>query len=250
VQLPHLGFEPWLNLSQVARKAWGFGLYVPPYRRVQWPEFPEYLAVGRFESEAFDPEGWRNDYPNPAFVRMTRRDAFWAAKILMRFSAEQLLAMVATGQYSNPEHARYFHRVLRERQIRCGRFGINGLNPLDGFRVVDGKLMFDNLAERYEFAEAGSTRYRVSWHLFDNRAELLGEAIAPTETQAVHWSKLPDAEHLRLPETLLLVARIESLHPDYPRWTDPVLVYLRPQAAEYQVVGIERTAAAEYIGMD
>ena len=39
-------------------------------------------SVGRWEGTSFDPEGWKNDYPNPAFVRMTPRDAFWAAKLV------------------------------------------------------------------------------------------------------------------------------------------------------------------------
>ncbi len=53
---------------------------MPEYRRAKWPPYPEYEAVGRIESELFDCVAWRNDYPNPAFMRMTARDAFWAAK--------------------------------------------------------------------------------------------------------------------------------------------------------------------------
>ncbi len=83
----------------------GFGFHVPTYRKAKWPEFPKYESVGRWEGELFDPEEWKNDYPNPAFLRMTPRDAFWAAKIIMRFTREELEAIVETGEYSDPDNA-------------------------------------------------------------------------------------------------------------------------------------------------
>ena len=67
------------RLRDAKRNMVGFGLRVPEYRRAKWPPYPEYEAVGRIESELFDCVAWRNDYPNPAFMRMTARDAFWAA---------------------------------------------------------------------------------------------------------------------------------------------------------------------------
>jgi hypothetical protein len=216
---------------------------------VEWPAFPEYEAVGRWESASFDPAGWRNDYPNPAFVRMTPRDAFWAAKIMMSLTPDELLAIVQTGEFSNSEHARYFHQVLVERQRKCGEFGINLLNPLDEFVLNADALTFVNLSEKHRFVAARSTRYRVTWSLYDNRSasvrQRLGEPVSIEEGR----SPLPEPRRYLADRDMLLVAEIRSLHPDHPHWERPVHVYLRSTGERYEVVGIERDAPQEYIGM-
>ena len=131
VQPPDLGFQYWLDLDEVKRNALSFGLRTPAYRKVDWPNFPEYGAVGRWEAKAYDPATWHSDYPNPAFVRMTDRDGFWAAKIIMRFTPEELRAIVATGEFSDPRHAEYFFDVLVERQRKTTSEYLNRMNPVD-----------------------------------------------------------------------------------------------------------------------
>ena len=51
---------------------------------------------------------------------MTPRDAFWAAKIIMRFTREEIEAIVETGEYSDSNVAQYFLDVFLERQAKCG----------------------------------------------------------------------------------------------------------------------------------
>ena len=234
MQLPHLSFHYWLDLPVVKKNLVGFGFHVPEYRKANWPEFPEYEPVGRWESELFEPVKWRNDYPNPAFLRMTARDAFWAAKILMKFTREELAAIVETGEYSDPEDARYFLEVLLERQLKCGRFGINAINPLDEFRIEDGELRFVNLSERYGFVEA-ATRYEIQWFAFDNETGARRE-LSEARTQRETRSGLPATPSA---ESFLL-AEIRSINLDYPHWGASIGVYLRPGAAGYEIVGIER----------
>jgi hypothetical protein len=233
MQLPHLSYHYWLDLPLLEKNLLGFGFHVPEYRRAKWPEFPEYEAVGRWESELFDPLKWRNDYPNPAFVRMTARDAFWAAKILMKFTREELAAIVAAGEFSDPEDGRYFLEVLLERQQKCGRFGLNALNPLDEFRVENGALRFENLSQRHGFVEA-ETSYQVQWFAFENetgaRRELSSKS-ASLETR----STLPPSRGEEF-----LLAEIRSENAENPDWRALVSVYLRRAAAGYEVVGIER----------
>ncbi len=234
MQLAHLSFHYWLDLPLVKKNLVGFGFHLPEYRKANWPEFPEYESVGRWESELFDPVKWRNDYPNPAFLRMTARDAFWAAKILMKFTREELAAIVETGEYSDPEDARYFLEVLVERQLKCGRFGINSINPLDEFRIEEGELQFVNLSERYGFVEA-ATSYEIQWFAFDNETGArreLSEATTQRETRS-GLPATPSAEPF-------LLAEIRSINLDYPHWGASIGVYLRPGAAGYDIVGIER----------
>jgi hypothetical protein len=164
---------------------------------------------------------------------MTARDAFWAAKILMKFTREELAAIVETGEFSDPEDARYFVEVLLERQRKCGRFGLNAINPLDEFRVDNGVLRFENLSQRHGFVEA-ETSYQVQWFAFENetgaRRELSSKS-ASLETR----STLPPSSGEEF-----LLAEISSHNAENPHWRSAVSVYLRRAAAGYEIVGIER----------
>ena len=238
MQYPNLSFQYWLDIEQVKKNMVGIGFNVPPYRRVKWPKYPEYEAIGRWEAEYFDAEGWRNDYPNPAFVRMTARDAFWAGKIIMSFTAEELRAIVTTGQYSQAEWSEYFLKVLLERQQKCGRFGINGINPLDEFRISGNSLEFTNLSEKYGFAETGTT-YRVAWSIYNNAndtVQSLGDAVTQDTTRVA----LPTRPTHSDDKNLFLLAQVQSISDEHPHWEYPVGVYLRSNGAKYEVVGIER----------
>jgi len=245
IQRAPLGFSYSLDVGDMKYNAPRFGIPVPEYRKVKWPKFPQYQAVGRWEADHFDPQGWKNDYPNPAFVRMTARDAFWAAKIMAKFSSAELRAIVKMGQYSDPENERYFHEVLVKRQIECVRFGISGLNPLDEFRVAGNRLEFTNLAEDYGLAAPGATRYKILWHSYDNHNQRKLESLGGPVESDENVTPLPP----NVGKGLYLLAEITSLNEANPHWADPVKVYLRPGGKGYEVVGIERETPQEYIGV-
>ena len=168
MQLPHLSYQFWLDPGEVRRNIAGFGLRTPRYRTIEWPDLDTLSSIGRWEATVYEPEAWRNDYPNPAFARMTDRDAFWAAKIIMRFTPEELRAIVETGEYTNPAAAEYFYDILFQRQQKTARVYINRLNPIDEFLVTTDGLAFTNLSERYGFAPPG-TSYRVRWSVYERR---------------------------------------------------------------------------------
>ncbi len=236
IQLPHLGYQYWLDIDEVKRNMRSFGLRTPKYRTVKWPDFPEFQSVGRWESASFEPQEWKNDYPNPAFVRMTDRDAFWAAKIIMRFTEDELLTIVEAGEYSDPASAHYFHHVLVERQQKSARYYMNRVNPLDEFEVTGQGLRFANLSERYGFAAAG-TQYEMSWSVYDNTTDavqVLTETV--TRTDAL----LPLPANTVLTGDTYLMAEIRSRHDAFPAWNQPVRVYLRSTGGTLVVVGIER----------
>ena len=56
LQLPNLGFHYWLDIEDVKRNLVSFGLRTPKYRTVDWPNFPAYESVGRWESESYEPQ--------------------------------------------------------------------------------------------------------------------------------------------------------------------------------------------------
>ncbi len=198
--------------------AWQFlslGLYVPAWMRADYPDLP---AVGHLEFKTFDPERWRNNYPNPAFDLRTPGDTFWAAKKVMAFTDEEIRAVVATAQYSNPRAARWVARCLIERRNRIGRAFFEDVLPLDGFAMRGGRLEFEDLAVKFGFHVA--REYSVQWSEFDN--------------QTGRVRRIPQAVSLTVPRSpaAYLMADIRS---DDPART--VSVYLRGNT----VVGIDRS---------
>ena len=167
---------------------------------------------------------------------MTDRDAFWAAKIIMRFTPEELLAIVETGQLSDPEQQRYFHQVLVERQHKTARYYMNRVNPLDEFQVTDDGLRFANLSERYGFANPGTT-YGVAWSVYDNDTDTV-RPLTDTVTQTDTLLPLP--EGTALTGDTYLMAEIRSRQDAFPAWNEPVRVYLRPAGGTFNIIGIER----------
>lgn len=97
-----------------------------------------YKAVGYYRADVFEPSEWVPTYPNPAFEKMTLRDAFWGAKIVMSFTDEDLAAIVEAAHVSNPDAEAHLLDVLRQRRDKIGRYWFDRINPLDRFSVTRG----------------------------------------------------------------------------------------------------------------
>lgn len=240
MQQPNLGFHYFLDVALIKKNVRGFGLHVPAYRRARWTTVDEHPAVGRWEAEVYEPHAWRSNYPNPAFVRMSDRDAFWAARILMTFTPDELRAIVETGEYSRPGDADLFLRVLIARQHKTAREYFDRLPPLDRFEVTGDGLAFTNLSELYGFATSGTT-YETRWSVYDNATGLatpVGDAVTSVRTVV----PIPAVPTVQDGVDRFLVVEIRAEHPAHPRWSRRVAVYLRPVGGAFAVVGIEREA--------
>lgn len=194
--------------------------------------------MGRWEGEFYEPQEWRNDYPNPAFVRMTDRDAFWATKIIMTFTPEELRAIVEAGEFTNSVEEEYFLDVLVQRQRKTAQYYMNRLNPLDEFEVTGNGLNFANLSERHGFAAEGTT-YQVQWSVYDN-VDDSRRALGEARDQTARTIALPNAPDVTEGRDRFLLAEIHSLHDEHPMWNRRVGVYLRPSGGTFEVVGVER----------
>ena len=92
-----------------------------------------YPSIGYFEAEPFNPDNWRCIYANPAFEKITLRDAFWAAKIVTMFTDEDIRTMVSAG---------YFPEPGAEEQKSCdrGKSGGPGQNRTGDTRIFSAML--------------------------------------------------------------------------------------------------------------
>ena len=220
-QDPRAGNEYVIDLSAAWKTAYTLGLWERPWRQVKYP-YPNYPEVGRIEAKFFEPAKWKPEYPNPAFDRMLADDAFWAAKIVARFSDDAIRAIVKTGDYLSPDAAGYLADTLIKRRDRVVSYYFGQVNPLDEFAVAGGKISFKNLGENPPGA------YLYEWFVFDNETSEL-ESLGDEGVQVEPHITVPDAD------ALYLMVRIRTR-----AQSKAVEVFLRIGTDGYEVVGIDR----------
>lgn len=94
-------------------------------------------AAGYFESELFEPDGWKPLHANPAFDNMLDEDAFWACRILGQFTRDDFRACLETAQYSDPATTDYLVEQLWARRTKILAHYYAMVCPLDDVRVAD-----------------------------------------------------------------------------------------------------------------
>jgi hypothetical protein len=199
------------------------GLYVPRWARAHYPDLPE---VGHFESDMFEPERWKPNYPNPAFENRLPDDTFWAARQVMSFRDEEIRAMVETGEYTDPKSVDWIAKCLIARRDKIGNAYLTVVLPLDRFRVEAGRLEFDDLAAKYGLR--APSKYQVQWSRFDN--------------SSARKDPLPGRTTSTIPGELGTARPGEYFAADI-RSDDPkktVTVYLRSRDGRAEIAGIDR----------
>jgi len=205
-----------------------FGLRPPDWETVHYPQ--EMKAVGNFSAAAFDPLAWKANYPNPAFVEITPLDGYWGAKRVMAFRNDQIRAIVEEGRFQDPKVVDYITGALESRRDAIGRAWFRQVLPLEGFRIVDDHLAFDDLAVQYGFSPP--SRYQLSWFLWHNEAQKK-EDVSTSED-----SRLPNT-FKSLSVGSYIGCRIGLEHAD----ARSVTIYFRHERDNWKLVGISRIAA-------
>jgi hypothetical protein len=212
-----------------------FGLWVPPWHRIDYADDLR-NTVGLLEGDAFDPAKWKPEYPNRAFEKMRADDAFWAARIVSRFSDEAIRAVVAKAQYRNRAAADYVEATIIKRRDKVLNTWLTGVNPIVDPRLdAAGALTFENAAQTARVASAPA-EYVLRWSRFDNAAD---GVVGPTVEVRAKEPRSSAPPSLLQGSDFLRVA-IETLHPDHPHWKQPVHVYFRRGSGGWQTVGIDR----------
>jgi hypothetical protein len=219
----------WLTLAT-------FGLYTRPWMRIPYPPVP--ASVGRFEAAAFDPLRWKPEYPNTAFDNMRPDDAFWAARIVSRFSNDAIRAVVEKARYSDPRATEYLTETLITRRDKVVRAWLTGVNPLVDFAVTPtGDLVFANAATTAGVATAPES-YEFSIARSDNTT---GDTTPIGAPMTVREPRLPLPDEARgLQPGEYLEVRVATFHPTFPAWKTPAIVHLRRTASGWDTVGLRR----------
>jgi hypothetical protein len=240
-QVPRAGNEYILEWKPALKTLATFGLYVRPWILVDYWEGAK--SVGRFESDFFDPLKWRPEYPNPAFNNLTPDDAFWAARLVSKFSNETIRAVVAKARYSEPGAADHIVSTLIKRRDKVLRTWLTGVNPLVNARISsDGLLTFENAAVDVGMVRP-PTEYRFTWSRFDNATG----AATPVIQGGITGGSTGTMTNPRVeaPKPLLdsafMRVSVSTIHPEHPAWSAPVTFTFRRAGTQWETVGLDRT---------
>ncbi|HET9219345.1 MAG TPA: hypothetical protein VFR18_20330 [Terriglobia bacterium] len=211
-QKPRAGWEYIWEPAPTLKRIATLGLWDKKWVRVDYPDYP---SIGRFESAAFEPESWKPEYPNPAFLNATDEDTYWGAKIVTSFTNAEIRAIVKTGQLSDPQAETYLADTLIERRDKVGRYWLTRLSSVDRFMVIEGDLEFQHLASQLDLAPRPV--HTTEWFAID-AASGTRRAVAKED-----WG---------IPGMIFMV-EITSIE-------GTVKVHLRERHGDLQIVGVER----------
>ncbi|MET0386790.1 MAG: hypothetical protein ABW321_12565 [Polyangiales bacterium] len=156
-----LGRSYLLDWADLGSDFVSLGIPVRPWERVA--RRPNYELFGYFDAASFDPDAWKNEYPNPAFSRATERDNAWMARILSHFDRSDIEALVSLGEFTKPEHAAYLAQILELRLQRILARYFAEVSPLAEPRVnANRELCVTDLAARRHVWPTERFVYRAS----------------------------------------------------------------------------------------
>ncbi len=237
-KVARMGYSYLFDLEAMAGPALTLGIYQPAWR--DQPAPVQYSSVGRFESSQFSPADWKPVWPVESFVAMDDADAYWAAKIAMSFTPEQVRAAVEAGQYSDPEAEEYLVRTLIERQQKIGRYGFSRVNPLERFKISgtgsSQQLEFEDLAVNYSYAIAATTQYSYTLSPADDGTS--GPPLSTSEPRIPLGALLASGQKTDSPNSLFVLTlrtrRAENGFAD-----KSVKVYVQREASGFEIKGWE-----------
>ena len=152
-----LGFSYIVDWGDLSRDFVTLGIHLRPWDRVK--RIPGFEQFVYFDVDDFEADKWKNEYPNPAFSRMTERDGAWMARILSRFSPEAVKALAEMANFTDHRQTDYLAYVLEGRLQKILERYLTHLSPIADLHVKDGRLCGVDLAEARSLRNAQSFRY-------------------------------------------------------------------------------------------
>lgn len=123
-----LGHSYNFDLIDVGRSLITFGIEEYPWDRAH--KVPGLEKFQYYTTRDFVPQDWKPFYPNPAFLRMTERDAAWMARKLARFKHADIVRLVKLGKWQKPSDETFLVNTLEVRLQRIFRRYFQKISPL------------------------------------------------------------------------------------------------------------------------
>jgi hypothetical protein len=147
-------------MSEIGRSLFTFGIDERPWDRAHYTSGREKFAF--YTARDFEPDSWKALYPNPAFLRMTERDAAWMARQIARFSVDDIRRVVRLGQWRDDGDVEYLTKILVIRQRDILRRYFAHLSPLGEVHAAGtDQICATDFARLREVSPAQTFRYTV-----------------------------------------------------------------------------------------
>ncbi len=228
---PRFGFEFYFDFAATARALVSFGAVG---RTWEDRGDPPGRGIGMLETELYDPGSWKSSTPAyvPIYVA-DRIDKFWASKIIIRFTREQIAAAVDSARFSDARAASWLVDALIARQRITARYWFERVNPLDEFTIDGETLCFKDLYLAHAFAPARTSSYALSF--FDGAGHRIGDQQIRARDGGVSCAPAPLARD----GDGYTIVRIDTTR---PRFTGTTYIHLAraPTTNAPRVIGIWR----------
>ena len=232
------GFAHTFDRTDLFGSLLSFGLWKRPWEKAQAPGIH---GIGLFSSSHFDPGDFATAIPYPPFHETDRFDGFWGAKILIRFSPEQIRAVVELGQYTDPRAVEYLTQTLVERQRKTAQYWFSQVAPLDNFEVIQQqkayKVCFEDLMISYGLStNSRPVRYFATAYDYTGRRRLWRQTVGPDPDGRSCVSKVPQGPSH---EGYVIIQFVKTIA---GKSVGSVLVHLalEPATQVLRIIGIRR----------
>ena len=188
-------------------------------------------VLGYYQVKRFVPDKYRPGYPNPAFSRVSERDAAWMTRIVAELKDEHLRAIIEQARIQDSRVSKELFRVIRGRRDKILRRWLGRLSPLAHPELHEGSLCVRDLA-----AETGAASKAGYWaKLYQDPGLKPTQAAAQADDASV-CVRLPQAKPAQPAYVVVDLAR-EGMPP-----TRTHLYHL--PSGHYRLVGLERPDSA------
>jgi hypothetical protein len=162
-----LGYSYVVDWGDIGADFVTLGIPTRPWDRVK--HVPGREIFGYFDVPNFEPDKWKNEYPNPAFSRMTERDGAWMARILAHFTPQRVEALARLANFTDRGSTTYLANVLEGRLERILARYLTRLSPIADLHVQGSdQLCGVDWAQKRAVREVA--RFRYTARLSEGRA--------------------------------------------------------------------------------
>jgi hypothetical protein len=224
-------FDPWNMLRETAM----LGIPSRPWDARSAPALRGVSPL--FDAYSFDPAQWHSDFPYVPVKTADRIDKFWGAKIVSRFTRDQIHAAVEAARFTDPRAVEYITDTLVGRQRKTASYWFDQVNPLDRVAVeADGSVCFDDLAVSLGYRPGMTTRYEVA--SYDWAAKQLATPVVIHAD--VHGDTCTAPVAMGTSPVGYTIVRITTMRPGVRRTTF-VHIGREPTTRVPRVIGLWRT---------
>lgn len=224
---PQMGHEYVFDYGEFFKALFSLGFWEKPWQK-RWVENDRKSGlpgVGYFDNRQFNPGRWKSELPYHAFKNLTAADGYWAAKLVMSFTDDDISALVETGKLTDEAAKKALVETLIQRRDLIGRYWFEKSCSLENFEAAGYTVRAEDWMLKYHLTQS-PRRYRYCVC----KSGLRGETDKPEFI-------LNSQDIAGLPDSFTLSIRAQKTD---GKWGKRVCLSLKKQDGGLAIAGIKR----------